>query len=328
MERRRRSASRIAFGRDGMLYMTTGASGQNATEGQDTTTTRARSCACATTARCRPTIRSSARPASSRRSTAGTPEPARPHRAPGDRRAVDHRERPQRRRRDQHRPRRQELRLADGQQRPELRRPWQGKFAQEGMEAPLVYWMPSIAASGLLVYTGDKFPAWKGNVFVGAMRAGEIPNTGHMQRMVFNEKGEEMRRESLLTELRQRIRDVRQGPDGLTLSADRRKPRRTCSSSSPVLSGTTNHQLPIPTTNHVRNARPRLLCRQRPLGRYPGRRPARGAPRAGQLPGLRARRRARRGRGHRHPRAGALFRPADRRRCWAATSSWTPCTRR
>ena len=57
------------------------------------------------------------------------------------------------------------------------------------------------------------------------MRVGEIPNTGHLQRIVFNEKGEEMRRESLLTELRQRIRDVRQGPDGLHLSADRRKPR-------------------------------------------------------------------------------------------------------
>ena len=83
------------------------------------------------------------------------------------------------------------------------------------MEAPLVYWMPSIAASGLLVYSGDKFPSWKGNAFVGAMRVGEIPNTGHMQRVVFNEKGEEIRRESLLHELRQRIRDVRQGPDGL-----------------------------------------------------------------------------------------------------------------
>ena len=47
------------------------------------------------------------------------------------------------------------------------------------------------------------------------MRVGEIPNTGHMQRIVFNDKGEEMRRESLLTELRQRIRDIRQGPDGL-----------------------------------------------------------------------------------------------------------------
>ena len=46
------------------------------------------------------------------------------------------------------------------------------------------------------------------------MRMGEIPGTGHLERVVFNEKTEELRRESLLRELRQRIRDVRQGPDG------------------------------------------------------------------------------------------------------------------
>jgi aldose sugar dehydrogenase len=44
---------------------------------------------------------------------------------------------------------------------------------------------------------------------------GEIPNTGHIQRIVFNERGEEIRREMMLTELRQRVREVRQGPDGL-----------------------------------------------------------------------------------------------------------------
>jgi glucose/arabinose dehydrogenase len=92
--------------------------------------------------------------------------------------------------------------------------PWQGKFEKDGMEGPLVYWMPAIAASGLMVYTGDKFPAWRNNAFVGAMRFGEIPNTGHLQRIVFNDKMEEIRREMLLTEFRQRIRDVRQGPDG------------------------------------------------------------------------------------------------------------------
>ncbi len=93
--------------------------------------------------------------------------------------------------------------------------PWQGRFAKEGIEAPLVYWMPSIAVSGMAFYTGDRFPAWRGNVFVGALRFGEIAQTGHLQRVVFNERGEEMRREMLLTELRQRIRDVREGPDGL-----------------------------------------------------------------------------------------------------------------
>ena len=47
------------------------------------------------------------------------------------------------------------------------------------------------------------------------MRTGEIPGTGHLERIVFNAKTEELRRESMLGELRQRIREVRQGPDGL-----------------------------------------------------------------------------------------------------------------
>src|SRR6476659_9784325 len=84
-----------------------------------------------------------------------------------------------------------------------------------GFGAAVVVWMPSIAVSGMAVYTGDKFPKWKGDVFVGSLRTGEIPGTGHLERILFNEKMQELRRESLLTELRQRIRDVRQGPDGL-----------------------------------------------------------------------------------------------------------------
>ncbi len=85
---------------------------------------------------------------------------------------------------------------------------------REGMESPLVVWLPSIAVAGMAVYTGDQFPAWRGNVFVGAMREGRIPGTGHLQRIVFNERTEELRRESMLRELRQRIREVREGPDG------------------------------------------------------------------------------------------------------------------
>lgn len=86
---------------------------------------------------------------------------------------------------------------------------------REGLESPLLVWLPAIAASGMTVYTGDRFPAWQGNLFVGSLRQGGINGTGHLQRIVFNEENEELRRESLLTELRQRIRDVRQGPDGL-----------------------------------------------------------------------------------------------------------------
>jgi glucose/arabinose dehydrogenase len=84
-----------------------------------------------------------------------------------------------------------------------------------GVEPPLVIWIPSIAPTGMTFYTGDRFPAWKGNLFVGSARRGEVPRTGGLERVVLNEKLEELRRESLLTELHQRIRDVRQGPDGL-----------------------------------------------------------------------------------------------------------------
>jgi glucose/arabinose dehydrogenase len=94
--------------------------------------------------------------------------------------------------------------------------PWQSERpGHVGFEPPVVYWMPAIAVSGMAFYTGDKFPKWKGDVFVGGLRMGEIPGTGHIERILFNEKMEELRRESLLVELHQRIRDVRQGPDGL-----------------------------------------------------------------------------------------------------------------
>jgi glucose/arabinose dehydrogenase len=86
---------------------------------------------------------------------------------------------------------------------------------RDGLESPLVVWLPAIAVAGMAVYTGDRFPAWKGNVFVGSLRTGGIPGTGHLERIVFNEKTEEIRRESMLWELKQRIREVRQGPDGL-----------------------------------------------------------------------------------------------------------------
>ena len=100
-------------------------------------------------------------------------------------------------------------------------------FWAPGMDEPLVFWVPSIAPSGLTWYTGDRFPAWNGNLFVGAMQTGRIPGTGHLERIVFNENDEELAREWLLTELRQRIRDVRQGPDGLLYvltDAGRRSP--------------------------------------------------------------------------------------------------------
>jgi glucose/arabinose dehydrogenase len=90
-----------------------------------------------------------------------------------------------------------------------------GETTRAGLEAPFLYWIPSIAVSGLAFYTGDRFPGWKGNVFVGAMFEGRTRGTGHLQRITINAQGHPIQREPILGELRQRIRDVRQGPDGL-----------------------------------------------------------------------------------------------------------------
>ena len=89
-----------------------------------------------------------------------------------------------------------------------------GLTSQPGLEPPHLYWVPSIAISGLSFYTGDVFPEWRGNAFVGSMMAGRIRWTGHLQRLTFDEAGHPIQREPILIELRQRIRDVRPGPDG------------------------------------------------------------------------------------------------------------------
>jgi hypothetical protein len=79
----------------------------------------------------------------------------------------------------------------------------------DGMEQPLLFWSPSPALSGFAFYTGSRFPEWRGSVFVGGLMSLD------MQRIVFNLRGLPTRRDSLLRELGQRIRDVQQGPDGL-----------------------------------------------------------------------------------------------------------------
>ena len=78
---------------------------------------------------------------------------------------------------------------------------------KDGLEQPIYYWDPSIAPSGMAFYTGDLMPAWKGNLFVGAL-AGQ-----HLARLVLD--GERVvAEERLLATEGERIRDVRQGPDG------------------------------------------------------------------------------------------------------------------
>jgi len=69
--------------------------------------------------------------------------------------------------------------------------------------------VPSIAVSGMTFYNGDRFPGWRRSLFVGGMREGEMSPTGKLERIVFNDNWQELRRESLLRDLHQRIRDVR-----------------------------------------------------------------------------------------------------------------------
>jgi glucose/arabinose dehydrogenase len=80
--------------------------------------------------------------------------------------------------------------------------------SRDGVEEPVLVWVPSVGVSGLIIYSGDAFPQWKGNFFAGALSGIALHRIG------FNEKGGLLGREALLTESRQRIRDVRQGPDG------------------------------------------------------------------------------------------------------------------
>jgi glucose/arabinose dehydrogenase len=79
---------------------------------------------------------------------------------------------------------------------------------KEGMEQPVHYWDPSIGPSGLVFYTGDAFPAWKGSVFTGGLA---IPMLSRLEM----QDGKVVKEERLLEDLGERIRDVRQGPDGL-----------------------------------------------------------------------------------------------------------------
>ncbi|PWW82741.1 glucose dehydrogenase [Prosthecochloris marina] len=81
------------------------------------------------------------------------------------------------------------------------------KTALPGMEQPSAYWVPSIAPSGMTIYDGNAFPDWKGNIFIGALVQ------RHLRRVIL--QGEQIiDQEILLKDLKERIRDVRTGPDG------------------------------------------------------------------------------------------------------------------
>ena len=81
-------------------------------------------------------------------------------------------------------------------------------FARPGMDNARMFWVPSISPSSIMFYTGDKFPRWKNNLFVGAL------TTQQLIRVAFGQPSQAERREGLLIPLRVRIRDVQQSPDG------------------------------------------------------------------------------------------------------------------
>lgn len=78
---------------------------------------------------------------------------------------------------------------------------------REGMEQPVYYWDPVIAPSGLIIYTGDRYPGWQGSILIGSM------NPGALVRLEMD-GARVVREERYLGELDERIRDVQQGPDG------------------------------------------------------------------------------------------------------------------
>jgi glucose/arabinose dehydrogenase len=84
-----------------------------------------------------------------------------------------------------------------------------GQRTAQGVEAPLFHWDPSIAPSGMMFYTGDKFPGWQGDLFVGALASRLV------SRLDLDAEGKVVKEERFLARELGRIRDIRQGPDGL-----------------------------------------------------------------------------------------------------------------
>ena len=98
-----------------------------------------------------------------------------------------------------------------------------GKARMEGIKDPLWHWTPSIAPSGMAFYTGDLFPGWKGSLFNGALKSEMLVRLELKGDKIVGE-------ERLLQELHERIRDVREGPDGALYLLTANSPGRVCAS--------------------------------------------------------------------------------------------------
>ncbi len=101
-----------------------------------------------------------------------------------------------------------------------------GYSARTGMEQPLYYWFPSVAPSGLLMYTGDLFPDWKGDIFLGTMS----PTQGKFLVRLEMDGEKVVAKEHLLVANDRRVRSLAQGTDGalyvLTDSEDNKQTNR------------------------------------------------------------------------------------------------------
>src|SRR3546814_10427059 len=84
----------------------------------------------------------------------------------------------------------------------------QPRSSAPGMKQPFVFWVPSPAVAGIMIYSGDKFPAWRGNILVAELKAERL------ERIVLNRQEWETDRQPILAELQLRLRDIKQGPDG------------------------------------------------------------------------------------------------------------------
>ena len=76
------------------------------------------------------------------------------------------------------------------------------------MEEPLYVWVPSVGVSGMMLYTGDKFPDWRGSLFNGGLSGESVT------RLTLGEEGSEIMNAETLVQRMGRVRDIRQGPDG------------------------------------------------------------------------------------------------------------------
>jgi aldose sugar dehydrogenase len=90
-------------------------------------------------------------------------------------------------------------------------------YYRDGMDNARMFWVPSISPSSLMFYTGERFPQWRGNMFVGAL------NGLSLQRVAFGQPSQAERREPVLRVLNVRIRDVQQTRDGLIYVATERR---------------------------------------------------------------------------------------------------------